>query len=133
MLLKNLGVALTLLSFTACTTLQPIYDFTPSKIRQQVHVGDRVLVVWRSGAEYDLTVISIDDDALHGRTDAGKQYKMAFEGIRAIEVEKTRGWQTATGFGAVLTVGLIAFLLALLKGWDPGGGGESGSSSGSEG
>jgi hypothetical protein len=121
-------VGITLLSFTACTSLQPIRDFTPSKIHDQVHRGDRVSIVWRNGSEYNLEVFAVDADALRGRADDGKNYKVLFEDIRSIEVEKVRGWQVATGFGAILTIGVIAFLVALIRGWDPGGGGESGSS-----
>jgi hypothetical protein len=124
---RGFVVGLTLLSFTACTSLQPIRDFTPSRIREQVHAGDRVSILWRSGAQYDVTVTAVDADALHGTATDGKHYKILFEDIRSIEVEKTRGWQVGTVFGATLTVGLVAFLLALIKGWEPGGG-ESGSS-----
>lgn len=125
---RNLVVAVTLLAFTACTSMQPIRDFTPSRIREQVHVGDHVFIDATNGSGYDLHVDQIDTDALLGHAPSGKRYKIAFESIRTIQVEKTSGWQAGTGFGAILTVGLIAFLLALLKGWDPGGGGESGSS-----
>jgi hypothetical protein len=122
-----------MVSFTACTTMQPIHDFTPSKIHDRVRVGDHVSIIWRSGAQYDVEVTGIDDDALHGRTAAGKHYKIAFEGIRSIEVAKTSGWQVATGVGAVVTVAVIAFIIALIRGLhDSGAGGESSSSSGGD-
>lgn len=127
-------VGIMLISFTACTTLQPLQDFTPSKIREQVHVGDRVSIVWRSGARYDIKVTAVDADALHGVTDAGKAYKFLFEGIRSIEVEKRRGWQIGTGIGAAVTVAVVAFIFLLLRSLrsDTGSGGEGGRSSSGE-
>lgn len=129
--LRLVIVGIMLVSFTACTSLQPIRDFTPSKIRNQVHVGDQVLVVWRSGTEYKLRVTAIDADALHGTTDAGKSYKVLFEGIRSIDVEKSSAGQTGIWIGAAVTAFIILLLLSL-KVSDPGSpdtssGSESGS------
>ena len=127
---KYLAVAVTLLSFTACTTMQPMRDFTPSRIRHQVEPGQHVSIVAENGNTYDLVVTAVDDDSLTGTAPSGKAYRIHYEAIESIDVERTSGWQVGTGFGAVLTVGLIAFLLALIKGWDPGGGGESSSGGG---
>lgn len=129
---RYLVVAVTLLCFTGCaTTMVPLTNFTPSRITSEVQVGERVVIGAIDGKVYDLTVTSMRADALYGTAQSGKRYKIPFESIQDITVERKSGWQAGTAFGGILTVGLIAFLLALLKGWDPGGGGESGSGGGS--
>lgn len=110
---RNLLLAITLLSFTACTTLQPLEDFSPSRIRQQVEVGDRVQIVAMTGATYDLKVTKIGVDALHGKARSGKQYKVMFEAIRSIQIEKVSGWKVATAVGATMTT-LVVIVSALV-------------------
>jgi len=95
MIFRNTVVALTVLSFTGCTTLRPIEDFSPSTIRQQVEPGDEVRIVALTGEIYELTVTKVESDALVGRTDAGKSYRVHYEAIQYIEVEKSDAWKTA--------------------------------------
>src|SRR5689334_7752374 len=92
-LFRYIVVALTLVSFTACTSMQPIEDVRPSTIRSQVAVGDRASVVFAK-VRYDITVTAVDAEALHGVSAAGKAYKFPFEGIQAIDVEQSSGGRT---------------------------------------
>jgi hypothetical protein len=87
--LKAAVVALMLLSLVGCTSMQPIEDFSPSRIRAQVEEGDEVHIVTRKGSIYDLTVTRVTGDAVEGRTGSGKRYKVAFEAIEYIEVQRT--------------------------------------------
>ena len=126
--------ALTLLAFTGCTTLRPIPDFTPSKIRDQVEVGDHVSIAATNGQTYDLEVTKVEADALYGYTkDHAHHYKVPFESIQSIQVEKFSGGKFWTGFGAVVTVGVIVFIIALLRGLhDSGASCDCSSSSGED-
>jgi len=112
--LRGLAVSITLLCFTGCTTLQPLADFSPSTLRQEVEVGDRVQLVTLEGVAYDLTVTRVDADALHGHGDTGKQYKVMFEAIRTIRVEKLSGWKVATGFGVTVAALAVLAMLAVI-------------------
>ena len=106
---------LTLLSFTACTSLRPIEDFSPSRIRAQVEVGDDVHIVTRKGATYDLTVTRVESDALVGRAESGKLWKVHYEAIEYIEVEEADLVGTAGGvlmsfYVVVVTITTIAII-----------------------
>ena len=108
-------VVLTLLSFTACTSLRPIEDFSPSRIRAQVEAGDDVHIVTRKGATYDLTVTRVESDALTGRAASGKLWKVQYEAIEYIEVAETDLVGTAGGvlmtfYVVVVTVTTIAII-----------------------
>lgn len=108
---RNAAVAITLLSFAGCTTLRPIEDFSPSRIRAGVEAGDRVRIVTLTDARYDLEVTRVESDALYGTARSGKAYKVMFEAIRTIEVEKVAGWKVATGVGATVTALAAAVML----------------------
>jgi hypothetical protein len=117
--IRQAVVALTLLSFTACTTMQPVRDFTPSKIFEEVDVGDRAIVYATNKQTYDIRVSRIEADALYGYThDRAHHYKIPFESIQSIKVEKVSAWKIFTGFGAVVTIGVIAFIYAIIKALD---------------
>jgi len=99
-------VGLMLLSFTGCTTLQTIEDFSPSVLEQRIEVGDRVHVVARSGKDYDLTVTRVDGAMLEGHNDAGKRYKIPFEAILHVEVAEAD--VVASAFATLVTVFAVA-------------------------
>ncbi len=108
--IRSTVVAFTLLSFTACTTLRPIEDFSPSQLRQEVEVRDRVEIVATNGKRYELEVTKVEADALYGETDSGKRYKVPFVSIQSIQVAKVSGWRTA---GATLVVVYVLSALAI--------------------
>jgi hypothetical protein len=116
MLFRYAVVAVTLLCFTACTSMQPIEDITPATIRQQVQVDDEVHIVLRSGAVYDLVVTKVEEDSLVGEADSGKHWRIKYDAIRSIESEQGSAGKTAGLVGgaavllyaAVLVVGVLA-------------------------
>lgn len=127
---RNIVAVVTLLAYTtltACTSMRPLEDFSPSKIREEVQVGDRASIVFGPG-RYDVRVTAVDAEALHGVTDAGKAYKFPFEGIRSIDVEQTSKGKTAAVAISVAVTAFIILLIRSIKWGDPGGGGEQGGS-----
>jgi hypothetical protein len=108
-------VTVMLLSFSACTTMQAIEDFTPSVLEQRIEVGDRVHVVARSGKAYDLTVTRVDEGSLEGHNDSGKRYKIPFEAILHVEVAETDVVASAAGvLGTVYTVAAAVVMYAII-------------------
>jgi hypothetical protein len=107
-------VALMVLSLTACSTLRPIDDFSPSRIRAHVEVGDDVRIVARSGVAYELEVTAIGAAELEGRAASGKKYRIAFEAIQFIEVEEGDAIKTvAVSLASLYVVITVLFVLAL--------------------
>jgi hypothetical protein len=109
-------VALMLLSFTACTTMQTIEDFSPTVLEQRIEVDDRVHIVARSGKDYYLTVTRVDSAMLEGHTDAGKRYKIPFEAILHVEIAEAD--VVTSAFATLVTVYVVAsavFLYAILS------------------
>lgn len=104
-----------ILSLTACSTLRPIEDFSPSRIQQQVEPGDEVRIVVVAGASYELTVERVEAESLTGRSASGKRYRIQFEAIRHIEVAeadpvKTIGGTLATAYVVVSALVVYAFV-----------------------
>jgi hypothetical protein len=111
-LLRDCCVALTLACFAGCTTLQPIEEFSPSTIREEVAVGDRVSIVATNGVTYEFEVTAVEADALRGVSRSGKHYKVMFEAIRTIRAEQVHAGHTAGSIGA--TIGVIAAVFGAL-------------------
>ena len=119
MIFRNGVLILSLMSFTACTTMRPIEDFSPSQLRQEVEVGDEVEIVATNGKRYELEVTKVEADALYGEADSGKRYKVPFESIQSIRVEKVSGWRTAgvtVVVYYVLTAIAIGYALSMVGG-----------------
>lgn len=114
-LFRTIVVALTLVSFTACTSMQPIEDFRPSTIRERVAIGDHASVVYAK-VRYDITVTAVDAEAVHGTTETGKAYRFPYEGIQSIDVEQTSGsrnWAMAVG------AAVLVFIILLIRSIKP--------------
>ena len=111
--MRPLAVALVLL-LSACTTLRPLEDFSPTALREQVHEGDRIRIVTLKGATYEMEVTKVEQDRLHGVTDGGKRFYVDFEVIRSIEVERAQGWKIVTGLGATLTTLAVLTVMAVV-------------------
>lgn len=115
-------VATTLLCFTACTSLQPLEQVGSTQIREEVEVGERVIIEASNGQTYDLEVTKLGDDALWGRAKTGKYYKIPFAAIKSIKAEQLSGSRTAGGtsivLGAALTVVVVVAILAVLDAFD---------------
>jgi len=112
-------VALTLLSFTACTTMRPIEGFEPAKAQQHVQVGDEVRIVLASGAVYELVVTKVEADSLVGKAESGKHWRIKYDAIKQIESEESDALTSvAAGVGitaVVLYVVAVLGALALFK------------------
>ena len=105
MLFRHAVVAATLLSFTACTTMQPIKNFSPETAPQDIHKGDEVHVVLGNGSVYDLEVTKVEEDSFVGEADSGKSYRIKYASIRSIESEQASAGKTAgLGVGAIVVV-----------------------------
>jgi hypothetical protein len=120
MLFRNAVLALAVLSFTACTTMRPIEDFSPVKVHQHVHVGDEVHIVLASGAVYDLVVTKVEADSLLGKAESGKHWRIKYDAIKSIEAEEPDALKSvAAGIGgtvAVLYVLTAAFVYMMFEG-----------------
>lgn len=112
-------VTLMLLSFTACTTMRPIEDFSPAKVPRYVQVGEDVHVVLASGAVYDLVVTKVEADSLVGKAESGKHWRIKYDAIQSIEAEERDALKSvAAGIGGtvvVLYVVAIAFVYMLFE------------------
>lgn len=113
---RILIVAITLLCYGCATTMVPLDRFTPSRIVAEVKVGERVIIDATNGQRYDLTVTMIQNDALFGTTKAGKRYKMPYESIDRIEVERHSGWEAGVPVMVLGTAAVIGFIWALIRG-----------------
>ena len=120
MLLRHAVVAITLLSFTACTSMRPIEDFSPAKVHQHVQVGEKVHVVMASGAVYDLVVTKVEADSLVGKADSGKHWRIRYDAIQSMEAEEPDALKSvAAGVGGtvvVLYVVAVALVYAIFEG-----------------
>lgn len=115
---RSLVTGLTLVSFTACTTMQRVPDFSPSTIHSQVAVGDRVEIVASNSITYDLVVQELGDTYLVGQASSGKRYKIQFEAIRELRTQQVSAGTTVAGIGVTLYVILIGLLIAALASID---------------
>lgn len=115
---RGFVVGVTLMSFTACTTMQTVQDFSPSTIRSQVAVGDRVEILASNAVTYELVVQELGDTYLVGRADSGKRYKIQFEAIRELRTQEVSAGATVAGVGAGLYVILIGLFIAFLASLD---------------
>lgn len=123
---KNLLIALTLLSFTACTTLQPLADTQPATIRQAVKAGDRVAIEKTDGTRLTLKVEEVGDDFLRGADNAAR-HTVRFSDIRAVETHvMTASDKTWTAVGIGVAVIAVIAVAAGGSGGDGGGGGGGG-------
>jgi len=113
MLFRSAVVTLTLLSFTGCTTMRPIEDFSPAKVHQHVQVGEEVHIVLASGAVYDLVVTKVEADSLVGRAESGKHWRIKYDAIRHIEAEEPDAFKSvAAGIGTTVAVLYVVLAVA---------------------
>lgn len=115
---RSFVTGLTLLSFTACTTMQAVRDFSPSTIRGQVAVGDRVEILASNDMTYELVVQELGDTYLVGQADSGRRYKIQFEAIRELRTRQVNAAATVGGIGAGLYLVMIGLFIVLVNSLD---------------
>lgn len=99
-----------------CTSMKAV-ERPAVSAPSQIIVGDEVRVTTKAGKAYALEITEMADDAMIGRDDAGKLWKVPFEQIQTLEVEKLSAGKTAgatfAGVGvaavALFVLGAIAF------------------------
>ena len=123
-MLRSAVVAVALLCLTACTTTRPLADVSVATIKDEVAVGERVVIVATNGKTYDFEVTAVDPDALWGRDQAGKRYKVAFAAIESIQADQVSVGATvggtATVLGAILTAAAVVAAWILVDALDSG-------------
>lgn len=115
---RSFVTGLTLMSFTACTTMQRVEDFSPSTIQGQVAVGDRVEILASNTMTYELVVQEMGSTYLVGQADSGKRYKIQFEAIRELRTRQVSAGTTVAGIGVGLYVVLVGLFIAFLASLD---------------
>jgi len=97
------------LALTSCTTVREVA--VPGASGQQVpdvQVGDRVVVLLKSGKSESFKVTSVGTAAIYG-----KHESIAYSDIQSLEIRKLNGKRTAW-LGIGIVVGLAAVLYAAL-------------------
>lgn len=120
---RTLIALLTLAAFTACSTLQPLADTQPARIREAVQPGDRVELVLADGTKHELTIESVTDDALVGK-DSSRRHTIPLSSVETLAVRRmttSDKWWTAG-----IVVGAIAVVAAAAGGGGSGGGDRDG-------
>jgi len=105
---KQLTVWLMVLCRIGCTTLGP-YQGSPATIRQEIAAGtllkrgDRVLITTADWVKHNVTVTSVDRDAVHGSGES-----IPVESIIGVEARQFSAGKTWAIVGVGLFVALVA-------------------------
>jgi len=102
-----------LLAVSACstTTLRPVEDFSPTTLREEIHVDDTIRATTLSGKVIEARVTGVDADRFHVVTPEGRRLYLEFEVIRSIEVKRISGWKLVAGTGTTLIVLITAAVI----------------------
>lgn len=120
---KTLITMFTLLSFTACTTLQTIQSTDASAVRQAVQAGDQVRIQTREGQVHDLTVQRVTESSIDGVGRDGHQQSVTLASIAKLEKQAAGDTNVWVVVGIVAAVGLVIALVAGDGDGNSGGGG----------
>lgn len=97
-----------------CTSMKAVETPT-SATPAQVVAGDQVQVTTKAGKLYVLEITEVSDDAMLGRDEAGKLWKVPFDQIQTLEVEKISAAKTAGAtFAGVGVVAVVLFVLGAI-------------------
>jgi len=110
-MLRTLIILFTAVCLVACTSMQPVRDSQPQSIREQVKVGDEVLVTGSNGKSYLLVLTQVDDEKIVGSNN-GKKWSIRYEQIASLEVRRFSGGKTAGLTGGILAVVYVAMIVA---------------------
>lgn len=83
------GLVAALLAGACATTYWLTVEPTPTKIQENVHPGDKVVINTKAGTAYRLKVTQVTSEVLIGTSvsDAEKEVTIPFEQIEAIQLE----------------------------------------------
>ncbi len=99
------------INLIGCTTMKAVERPTPSTANEVI-VGDDVRVTTKAGKTYELEVTAVAETSMTGREKTGKLWKVPFDQIQTLEVEKVSAAKSA-GLGLAVTVLLgIAAVIA---------------------
>lgn len=97
-----------------CTSMKTV-ERPAISASEQVVIGDEVRVTTKVGKTYALEITEMADDAMTGRDDAGKLWKVPFDQIQTLEAEKISAGKTAGGtFAGVGVVAVVLFVLGAI-------------------
>ena len=96
---------ITAVVLSACTSVRTV-PIEPGRAPEGVAPGDKVMATTVDGEKLEFDVVRIDADAL-----VGKDARVPFEDIAALEVEEA---DTARTIGGSVVAGVAAFLAVLL-------------------
>lgn len=108
-------ILLCLTSMVGCTSMQSVKS-EPSRLAEQLEVGDRLVIYESSGRVIDMTLAMIDGDTLRGALTIAPAtlVEVNIADIQKIEVEKVDGGMTALAVvGGTAAVVLVLPLLVL--------------------
>lgn len=121
---KTLITIFTLLSFTACTTMQTVQSTDASAVRQTIQAGDQVRIQTQEGAVHELTVQRVTETSIDGVSKDGRQRSVTLASITKLEKQSAAG-----GSGVWVVLGVVAavgLIVALVSGGDGNSGGGGG-------
>ena len=97
-----------------CTSMKAV-DVPTSGSVPQFAVGDTIRISTKAGASYTLKVTDVSKNSVSGTDDSGKRTKVAFDQIKAVEVErKSTGKTAGAGIGATLLVVAVLFVVGII-------------------
>ncbi|SFF61179.1 hypothetical protein SAMN04488120_11245 [Fontimonas thermophila] len=126
-LLRTAIVIVTAFCLAGCTTMRAVEApasalSASAKTSDQVKVGDRVELYTRAGHFYALKVVSMDESSLVGRDENGKHWRVPFDQIERMQVQRIDALKTAGAVGAGLVVlwaaAIAAFAYAVKHAFD---------------
>jgi hypothetical protein len=96
-----------------CTSMKAVE--VPASGAPQISVGDTVHVTTRTDTAYTLQITEISNTFMVGKDDAGRQSKIGFDQIKALEVKKSAAAKTAgAGLGAGVLVAVVLFVVGII-------------------
>lgn len=105
-MLRAIIAVIVIVCLTGCTSMQVMDRPAAASLRQKIEVGDQVSVLTRTNRHFDLKVTRIDEGAFIGRDTEDKPWKVGYDQIEQLQVEKT-SWGKTAG----LTVGIVVVVL----------------------
>ncbi len=104
-------ILLLTLAISGCATIRNVDTSDESGVRTALQEGDQITLTTRDDRNYQLTVVSLSDDAISGEDGDGQSVTIAFAEITQLQVREPRPGRTAALVGG--TVGGLAILYLL--------------------